>query len=85
MNTKPRERYIAGPSPKGATRPWTVTRDGEVLGEWETQGAAVEAAVRVCRYRLKVLGKRAELQIKGVDGKIRDSRTYGDDPPETKG
>lgn len=80
-----RELYIAGPSPNGAARPWRLTRDGEVLGEWETKGETVEAAVRTCRYRLKVLGALAELQIKGKDGQIKDCRTYGSDPESSKG
>ena len=80
-----RERYTVGPSPKGADRPWRLTRDGEVLGEWETQGETVEAAVKTCRYRLKVLGALAELQIKGKDGQIKDCRTYGSDPESSKG
>ena len=80
-----RERYTVGPSPKGAGKPWTLDRDGDVLGEWDTQEDAIDAARTVCRYRLSVLGKLAELQIRGKDGQIKDTRTYGDDPVETKG
>lgn len=80
-----RERYIAGPSPKGADRPWRLTRDGDVLGEWDTQEDAIDAARTVCRYRLSVLGRTAELQIKGRDGKVREADTFGNDPESSKG
>ncbi|HSD16794.1 MAG TPA: DUF2188 domain-containing protein [Thermomonas sp.] len=80
-----RDRYTVGPSPKGAAKPWTLDRDGDVLGEWDTQEDAIDAARTVCRYRLKVLGRNAELQIKGKDGKVREADTFGDDPKASEG
>ena len=80
-----RERYTVGPSPKGAVKPWTLDRDGDVLGEFDTQEAGIEAARTVCRYRLKVLDRTAELQIKGRDGKVREADTFGNDPESSKG
>lgn len=81
----PRDRYTVGPSPKGAAKPWSLDRDGDVLGDFDTQEAGIEAARTVCRYRLSVLGRNAELQIKGRDGKVREADTYGDDPESSKG
>ena len=59
--------------------------DGDVLGEFDTQEAGIEAARTVCRYRLKVLDRTAELQIKGRDGKVREADTFGNDPESSKG
>ena len=73
---------LAGP---GAPRPWVLRRNGDVCAYYDTQQGAIDAGVMVCRNRLKLLGKLAELQINGRDGQIKDKRTYGDDPIETKG
>lgn len=76
-----REQYVVGPS-EGA---WELTRDRERLALYSTQKDGIDAAVRICRYRLSEIGKLAELTIKRPNGKIRDKRTYGRDPRETKG
>ena len=56
-----------------------------MLGHYYTQQGAIDAGVLVCQNRLKLLGKLAELQIKGRNGQIQDARTYGDDPDEIPG
>lgn len=80
-----RDLYIAGPCRGDEPRQWKLTRNGDVLAYHDTQKAAIDNGVMLCRNRLKLLGKLAELQIKGKDGQIKDTRTYGDDPRETKG
>lgn len=80
-----RDLYIAGPAGKDAPRAWKLTRNSEVMSYHDTQQAAIDTGVLLCRNRMKMLGKLAELQIKGQDGQIKDARTYGDDPQETKG
>ena len=80
-----RELYTITPAGEVAPRPWVLRREGEVLGHHDTQDAAAETARTVARYRLYVLGKLAEVQVHGKDGKVRLKDTYGDDPPETKG
>ncbi|WP_271678851.1 DUF2188 domain-containing protein [Thermomonas mangrovi] len=80
-----RDLYIVLPAKAGDEKPWKLTRNGEPMGFHNTQQGAIDCAVLLCRNRLKLLGKLAELQIHGRDGQIKDKRTYGDDPPETKG
>lgn len=80
-----RELYTVTPAGDGAPRPWVLRREGEVLGHYDTQDAAAETARTVARYRLKVLGKLAEVQVHGKDGKVRLKDTYGGDPREIKG
>ena len=80
-----REIYTITPAGKDAENPWVLRRDSDVLGYFDTQDAAAEAGRTVARYRLKVLGKLGELQIRGKDGQIKDTRTYGDDPASIKG
>lgn len=80
-----RELYTVTPAGNGAPRAWELRRDGEVRGYFDTQQAAINCGVMLARNRLKLLGKRSELQIHGRDGQIKDKRTYGDDPPETRG
>lgn len=89
MKPHPRERYEVLPTPQALVeageREWTITRDGEVLARMTNQQDAVNLAQRVCRLRLGLMRRTAELVIKGTDGRIRDSRTYGDDPEHIKG
>lgn len=78
-----REQYVVGPTsrPEG----WELTRDKERVAVYRTQHDAINAAVRVCRYRLQTHGLLAELTIKRPSGVIRDKRTYGRDPRKVKG
>lgn len=80
-----RDRYEVAPKTTASGRRWTLKRNGDLLLTADTQGEAVECGVRLARMRLKDHQQTAELVIKGVDGKIRDTRTYGDDPRSTKG
>lgn len=59
---------------------WTIYCDREVMGVCETQALAITLAVFLCRQRLVDHDQASELHIKGRNGKIRDSRTYGADP-----
>lgn len=84
-----RDRYEVAPSPQYALAagrsPWRLKRNGDVLCWADTQADAVDTAVRLARMRLRDHGQTAELVIKGQDGRIRDTRTYGDDPRDIKG
>lgn len=80
-----RDRYEVAPNTTATGRRWTLKRNGDLLLSAGTQGEAVDCAARLARMRLEERGQTAELVIKGRDGKIRDSRTYGGDPESTKG
>lgn len=80
-----RDLYIVCPAGANAPRAWKVERNGEICSYHDMQIAAIDTAVLLCRNRLKMLGKTAELQIHGKDGQIKDKRTYGDDPEATRG
>ena len=82
-----RDVYIVGPRKNADTqlRPWVLTFNKAHVADFQTQVAAIEHAVSLARYRLAETGRVSELRIKGNDGKIRDSRTYGRDPRGTKG
>ena len=80
-----RDRYEVAPNSTKAGRRWTLKRNGDLLLTADTQAEAVESAVCLARMRLKDHNQTAELVIKGRDGKIRDSRTYGNDPRSTPG
>lgn len=80
-----RDLYTVTPAGDNAPRAWVLRRNGDVLSYADTQQAAIDTGVLLARNRLKLLGKTAELQVHGKDGQIKDKRTYGDDPTETKG
>ena len=80
-----RDRYEVAPNTTDTGRRWTLKRGGELLLSADTQAEAVDCAVLLARMRLEERGQTADLVIKGRDGKIRDSRTFGDDPESTKG
>lgn len=80
-----RDQYTAGPARLDEPDDWKLTRNGDVLGYYRTQADAVRTGVTLCKDRLAKHGQTAELRIKGCDGKVRDSRTYGRDPRGTKG
>lgn len=86
-----RVRYEVLPTPKAHRKadawlgPWTVTRDGERLATKLTQREAVEFATTTARCAWRTRGQLGQVFIKGRNGKIRDERTYGADPIETKG
>ena len=82
MQVKKRDRVEVCPNGNF----WKVTRNGDPLAdECKTQQDAIDLAVRVCKHRWKELKQPAELFIKGRNGKVRDSRTYGRDPRNVKG
>jgi Uncharacterized protein conserved in bacteria (DUF2188) len=65
------------PRPKG----WAVQRDGSQRASslHETKAEAVEAARRQARRQ------KAELVIKGEDGRIQSKNSYGSDPRRSPG
>lgn len=64
---------------------WKFTRNSETLATFKTQQKAIDHAKLVAKAAWKGQGSRGELKIKGRDGTIKDSRTYGADPVGTKG
>ena len=78
-----REQYVVGPAADSGG--WELVRDGMRIAMYSTQTDGIEAARRVCRYRLTEFGKLAELTIKRPNGVIRDKRTYGKDPRGIEG
>lgn len=64
---------------------WKVTIDGARLAIHGRQAEAVAFAAATARSGWRSRGVLAELVIKGRDGRIRDSRTYGRDPRRTPG
>lgn len=82
-----RDVYIVGPRRKVDKHlsPWVLTFNSAFVAAFSTQASAIDHAVCLARHRLAETGRVSELRIKGKDGKIRDSRTYGRDPRGTKG
>lgn len=52
---------------------------------YDNKGDCVEHASGDCRLLWRRWGIRTELLIKARDGRIIDTRTYGEDPRRTKG
>lgn len=63
---------------------WSVTCSGTVIGTCNRKAAAVALAADTGR-KLWSEGTRAQLFIKGRDGRIQDERTYGEDPRTIRG
>lgn len=84
-----RDRYVVGPASQqeiaAGCRKWRVKRNGHVLSYCDAQYEGIDLVVTLARSRLNELGQTAELHIKGRNGRIRDSRTYGNDPKSIKG
>lgn len=60
---------------------WAVTRDGgkRNIRNFPTQGDAIDYAIPLAK------NDNVELSIHGKNGKIRDKRSYGNDPYPPKG
>jgi Uncharacterized protein conserved in bacteria (DUF2188) len=72
-----RQVWDIEPRPDG----WAVQREGTSRADsvHPTQGAAINRGADLAK------GAGGQLRIKGRDGKIRDERTYGNDPYPPKG
>ena len=65
---------------------WRVSRNGILLPhKFLRQKAAIAWASGHCKNELYKYDIRSELRIKGRNGRIRDSRTYGNDPVKSVG
>lgn len=53
---------------------WTNTVNGKSRGQYETQAEAAEAGRDLAKQN------QSEHRLHGRDGKIRDCRSYGNDP-----
>jgi len=60
---------------------WSVRKAGSerASGTFDTQNEAINAATRIAK------NQRTELYVHGQDGRIRDRRSYGNDPYPPKG
>ena len=66
--------------PAGDGKRWRVTRAGKGKETHATQAAAIEEAVDAASTEWRVTGEPTGLRIKGRNGRIRDERSYGNDP-----
>jgi hypothetical protein len=57
---------------------WKITFNGKHYGPYESQEAAVEAAVDAA-YAMGEIGIDAQVAVQDVDLQIRTAWTYGDD------
>jgi len=64
---------------------WTVKRIGMEMGTFLFKYRAVNFAAAQCRQELEHYDLKSELMIKNRNGRYDDPRTYGDDPPGSKG
>lgn len=95
-----RALWVVKPTPREALRadptllPWTVTRNGEAMGNFYNQAQAVAFAVTACRSAADHVGQRSSLRIMrgrdsagGKRGTIREERTFPrpSDPRKTPG
>jgi hypothetical protein len=64
---------------------WVVTRKEVEIRRFLFKYKAVAFAVDQCNFDLTEYDIHSELLICGRDGKIKDARTYGDDPRGIKG
>jgi hypothetical protein len=72
-----RTRIEVNPA-KGAG--WDVTQNGKAMSHHRKKDTAVDAAAARGRQ-----DGHAQVIIKKQDGRIQSERTYGSDPPKTKG
>jgi hypothetical protein len=73
-----RKRWHVLPHEEG----WQVKRDGakRATDVTEKQQSAIDVAVRIAKNN-----KPSQVLIHDRNGRIRDERTYGDDPEEYEG
>lgn len=57
---------------------WKVTKGGKQISNHKTQKTAISKGQSVAK------NVKGELRIHGTDGKIRDTRSYGNDPNPPK-
>ena len=53
---------------------WKVTQGGQVISNHRTQKTAIQ------KGRTAAIKEKGELRIHGENGRIRDTRSYGNDP-----
>lgn len=83
MAKKPsREVFHSVPSKTG--KGWDVTAGGEVQSHHRTQAASEKAAVRAGN-KAHDQGGLGQAVLHKADGKVREERTYGNDPKRSPG
>lgn len=90
MKKTKRERWEVRPSnarerKKNYGVTWTVTRNKIAIEFFYQKKKAVRRAAFSCRTNWRLANELSELVIKGVDGVIKDTRTYGKDPCKVPG
>ncbi|MBB2961870.1 DUF2188 domain-containing protein [Methylobacterium sp. R2-1] len=76
-----RERFTVNPN---GDKGWTVKKGGAVIANTATQEDGIDRAVTAAK-KVENGGGKAQVLIKNREGKVRDERTYGDDPNPPKG
>ena len=82
---RPRGQVIVAPNGPRGRHGWTVKAGVLMAATFPTQAKAIDHAVKYCKSMLRQTGWLSELTIKGRNGRVRDKRTYGEDPERTKG
>lgn len=83
MARKPtRDVFHSTPNPDG--KGWVVEKSGEVISRHRTQENAERAAVKAGNAA-EAAGGLGQAVLHKADGKIREERTYGNDPRKTPG
>lgn len=80
-----RERWTVGPVKGASPKPWQVLCGRVVVSYCDTQRDGIAFAAAMCVQRWLRDGQPCELRIKGCNGRIRDSRSYGRDPRKVRG
>jgi len=63
---------------------WAVEQSGRVISNHRTQANAEAAAIKA-GHRAQDAGGLGQAVLHKSDGRIREERTYGDDPRKIKG
>jgi hypothetical protein len=63
---------------------WAVKHNGEVVSNHRTQKASETAAIKA-GHKAEDKGGLGQAVLHKTDGRIREERTYGDDPRNIKG
>jgi hypothetical protein len=75
-------RQVFHSVPKG--NGWAVEQSGKVMSNHRTQAASEAAAIKA-GHRAHDGGGLGQAVLHKSDGRIREERTYGDDPRNIKG
>ncbi len=75
-----RRIFHSVPTPTG----WKVESNGRTISKHRTQDAAEHAAIKA-GHKAQNAGGTGQAVLHKANGRIREERTYGNDPKRTKG